>query len=68
MLLDSAGFTRKPSPQPGGRLLVRSTCEQCGEWRVGTYYDGSLQQWEDGHNCRKQPVAVSQPKEQSGTR
>lgn len=68
MPLDSAEFTRKPAPQPGGRLLVRSTCTQCGEWKVGTYYDGSLQEWEGAHICKKQPIAIARQSEQSGSR
>jgi hypothetical protein len=33
------------------RLLILSNCQICGEARIGTSYDGSLQEWESEHAC-----------------
>jgi hypothetical protein len=35
----------------GERVLIMSNCVACGEARIGSSYDGSLQEWESGHTC-----------------
>jgi hypothetical protein len=35
----------------GERVLILSNCLVCGEARIGSSYDGSLQEWESGHAC-----------------
>jgi hypothetical protein len=35
----------------GERLLILSNCLVCGEARIGSSYDGSLQEWESSHAC-----------------
>jgi hypothetical protein len=39
--------------QAGDRLLIRSTCKFCGASRLVSREDGSLQKWENGHDCSK---------------
>jgi hypothetical protein len=34
-----------------GRLLIQSTCRQCGKSRMLSCQDGSLELWEDFHKC-----------------
>lgn len=36
-------------------LLVYSVCLLCGEGKLLSPGDGSLNDWEDGHQCRKKP-------------
>jgi hypothetical protein len=33
--------------------LVKSTCERCGAFQLGSYHDGSLDTWEREHDCGK---------------
>jgi hypothetical protein len=35
----------------GERYLILSNCLVCGEARIGSSYDGSIQEWESGHTC-----------------
>ena len=35
----------------GERVLILFNCLVCGEARIGSSYDGSLQEWESGHTC-----------------
>jgi hypothetical protein len=35
----------------GERLLILSNCLTCGEARIGSSYDDSIQQWEASHAC-----------------
>jgi hypothetical protein len=35
----------------GDRVLILSNCQACGQTRIGSSYDGSLQEWESGHTC-----------------
>jgi hypothetical protein len=37
------------------RLLIRSSCSVCGESKLVSHSDGSLDEWENGHRCRKSP-------------
>lgn len=32
-------------------IRIRTTCVYCGESSVGSKYDGSLETWEDAHEC-----------------
>jgi hypothetical protein len=34
------------------RLMILSTCLTCGEGRLVSSADGSLDEWEDGHECK----------------
>ena len=40
------GFVRQDS-----RLLIESTCARCGEMRIVSHSDGSLERWEQQHEC-----------------
>lgn len=43
-------------------LKFRSTCQSCGESRILSAADGSLQEWQDGHKCsRPEPVPPAKP-------
>jgi hypothetical protein len=33
------------------RVLIETTCMKCGARKLVSQYDGSLDQWEDGHSC-----------------
>jgi hypothetical protein len=33
--------------------LVKSTCDRCGAFQLGSYEDGSLDTWEREHDCEK---------------
>jgi len=46
----SDNFTRQLI-QEGERSLILTNCQMCGESRIVTYYDGSLQEWEGAHAC-----------------
>ncbi len=35
------------------RLLIQSTCKVCGRSQVVSNADGSLQNWESTHDCKK---------------
>jgi hypothetical protein len=37
------------------RLLIQSTCNDCGRSAVSAHDDGSLEAWEDAHNCNLNP-------------
>lgn len=41
------------------RVLICSICAQCGARQIASAADGSLQEWEDRHECRK-PVQRSE--------
>lgn len=49
----------------GSRLMIRSICASCGNSKLVSKYDGSLQQWEDSHSCavteqtKKDPASVA---------
>lgn len=41
-------------------LKLRSTCQVCGESKVLSAADGSLQDWQEAHRCaRPEPRGVS---------
>jgi len=40
----------------GFRLMIESTCLGCGESRLVSHSDGSLEQWEQQHHCGEQNV------------
>ena len=33
------------------RLMIQSICQKCGEMRILSHSDGSLDQWEEQHEC-----------------
>ena len=35
------------------RLLIQSTCRQCGASRLVSMHDGSLDKWENEHMCKQ---------------
>jgi hypothetical protein len=41
------------------RLLIYSKCQKCCEGKLVSEIDGSLKDWEEGHQCNKKPMAVS---------
>ena len=38
------------------RLLIHSTCRQCGASRLVSMHDGTLDQWHKEHVCGQSPV------------
>jgi hypothetical protein len=50
LLATSGDFSRELF-KDGERVLILSNCRVCGEARIGSSYDGSLQEWESGHTC-----------------
>lgn len=43
-------------------LKLRSTCQVCGESHILSAADGSLQEWQDGHQCsRPEPISPAKP-------
>jgi len=61
-----AAFTRTLE-RSGSRLLIRSACQDCGDSKLVSQHDGTLQEWEDGHRCgfaglgKKEPTPVPAP-------
>jgi len=51
-------FTRMPI-RTEGRLLIQSTCDQCGRSSLVSDHDGSRETWEDGHSCEQRERKVS---------
>jgi hypothetical protein len=49
--LESSNFSHTPV-KTEARLLIVSTCRKCGASKLVSQFDGSLKQWEDGHECR----------------
>lgn len=45
-------FTRTLE-RSGSRLMIRSVCAGCGDSKLVSKHDGSLQDWEDGHHCKR---------------
>jgi hypothetical protein len=43
----------------GERVLILSNCLACGEARIGSSYDGFLQEWESSHTCASCSKAAS---------
>jgi hypothetical protein len=35
------------------RMLILSTCKKCGAAKLVSVYDGSRQEWQDGHKCKE---------------
>ena len=46
----SGGFSRQLF-KDGERTLILSSCQICGEARIGSSYGGTLQEWESDHAC-----------------
>jgi hypothetical protein len=45
-------FTHALASFQDGRILIRSTCVQCGTSRIVPVRDGSIEEWGFRHNCR----------------
>jgi hypothetical protein len=43
------------------RVLIQSTCKYCGRSAVSIHDDGSLEAWEDAHNCDRKDKSAAQP-------
>lgn len=41
----------------GKRIMIVSTCNDCGAANVVSPYDGSLEEWERNHECEKRAKA-----------
>jgi hypothetical protein len=41
----------------GKRILIVSTCNECGAANIVSRYDGSLEAWERNHKCEKRAMA-----------
>jgi|HubBroStandDraft_6_1064221.scaffolds.fasta_scaffold59209_2 hypothetical protein len=50
-LLAASGCFSRELFEDGARVLILSNCQVCGEARIGSSYDGSLQEWESTHPC-----------------
>jgi hypothetical protein len=48
-------FTRQLDRNEEGQILVKSTCIYCGTSTLGSVLDGSLDQWEEAHDCKAKP-------------
>ena len=48
-----------PIVQDGERTLILSSCQICGVAKIGSSYDGSLQEWESDHFCDSLAVCTS---------
>lgn len=53
------GYTRTLE-RDGPRLLIRSTCTRCGESRMVSEADESLEHWEQEHHCAAEPAGEPQ--------
>jgi hypothetical protein len=40
------------------RLLIQSTCRQCGAARLVSMHDGSLDKWHNEHICKQSRVGA----------
>ena len=58
------GFVRTLQSE-GARTMIHSVCSQCGDSRLLSAHDESLQEWESSHSCaassRKHPLSVPNP-------
>jgi hypothetical protein len=44
-------FDNAPAYDEDGRLVIKSTCRQCGESKLVSVRDRSLAKWESRHAC-----------------
>ncbi len=44
-------FANAPAYSEGGRLVIKSTCSDCGAFQLVSVGDGSLRRWESHHEC-----------------
>jgi len=44
-------FARRPI-EAKGKTLIHSVCKNCGDSRLLSYSDGTLEAWETEHDCR----------------
>jgi hypothetical protein len=49
------GFENAPAYEQDDRLVIRSTCKNCGAFRFVSVRDGSLEKWESEHKCPDVP-------------
>jgi hypothetical protein len=47
-------FSRQVDRDEEGQIRVKSTCIYCGISRLGSVVDGSIEQWEAAHQCKRQ--------------
>lgn len=62
-MLPSDSFSHTPV-RLERQLLIYSMCLACRVGKLVSRVDGSLKEWEDGHQCRKNPALV--PVDSSG--
>jgi hypothetical protein len=41
----------RTATRDGFRVMIQSTCAGCGETRIVSHVDGSLEKWEQEHRC-----------------
>jgi hypothetical protein len=44
-------FANAPAYDADGRLVIKSTCSDCGAVQFVSVCDGSLRKWESRHEC-----------------
>lgn len=44
-------FANAPAYDEDGRLVIKSTCSDCGAFQFVSVRDGSLRNWESQHEC-----------------
>jgi hypothetical protein len=54
----SSGFSRQLF-RDGERSLILSSCQICGEARIGSSYGGFLQEWESDDSCTSGAASAS---------
>ncbi len=47
----SGNFNHDMARDVDGRIRVKSTCKQCGAYKLVSVRDGSLARWESQHVC-----------------
>ena len=45
--------------EPHSHLFIKSMCKRCGASGVVSVYDGSLEKWEDEHDCQNRPQTAT---------
>lgn len=64
-----AQFTRR-LVRTVNRLMIESTCMRCGATGLVSEHDGTLENWEEGHNCsddNSDAPVKPKPKEDNGS-
>jgi len=42
-----------------GRLFIQSSCKHCGQVKIVSEFDHSLQKWEEDHHCQHSEAKAS---------